>query len=101
MKKRKDPKISTVSALANVYDHTFYNNQVADSLRSARVYLGFLWKFFQPSSILDVGCGRGAWLKVCAAITTTTEILGSAQNDARGGVDAVAAVVCAAAVDLL
>jgi SAM-dependent methyltransferase len=51
--------------LAEFYDASFYENQVADSLRSARIYLKYLWCIFQPASVLDVGCGRGAWLKAC------------------------------------
>jgi SAM-dependent methyltransferase len=51
--------------LAEFYDASFYENQVAESVRSARIYLKHLWRFFQPVSVLDVGCGRGAWLEAC------------------------------------
>jgi hypothetical protein len=51
--------------LTRLYDATFYESQVATSQESARIYLKFLWHFFQPLSVLDVGCGRGAWLKAC------------------------------------
>lgn len=47
------------------YDASFYEGQVATSLQSARIYLRHLWQFIQPASVLDVGCGRGAWLKAC------------------------------------
>ena len=47
------------------YDARFYAGHVAASLRSARIYLEYLWRFTQPRSVLDVGCGRGAWLKAC------------------------------------
>jgi SAM-dependent methyltransferase len=50
---------------AKLYDATFYESQVATSVESARIYLKFLWQFFQPVSVLDVGCGRGTWLKAC------------------------------------
>ena len=46
------------------YDDNFYQ-QVGTSLQSARLYLKYLWEIFQPKSVLDVGCGRGAWLKAC------------------------------------
>jgi SAM-dependent methyltransferase len=48
-----------------VYDSHFYESQLAPSLQSARIYLGYLWQFLQPASVLDVGCGRGAWLRAC------------------------------------
>ena len=51
--------------LSEFYDECFYDHQVAESIRSARIYLTFLWQFLQPGSVLDVGCGRGAWLKAC------------------------------------
>jgi SAM-dependent methyltransferase len=51
--------------LAKLYDASFYESQVASSIQSARIYLKFLWQFFQPASVLDVGCGRGTWLKAC------------------------------------
>lgn len=53
------------SELASIYDENFYKSQGASSLQSARIYLAYLWKYFQPNSVLDVGCGRGAWLKAC------------------------------------
>ena len=51
--------------IVDFYDASFYENQAADSVRSARIYLKYLWHFFQPASVLDVGCGRGTWLKAC------------------------------------
>src|ERR1700720_4464730 len=51
--------------LAELYGDGFYERQVASSLQSARIYLAFLWQFFQSASVLDVGCGRGTWLKAC------------------------------------
>jgi methyltransferase family protein len=51
--------------LAEVYDGKYYEYQVVASLRSARIVLARLWKYLRPDSVLDVGCGRGAWLKAC------------------------------------
>ncbi len=48
-----------------IYDESFYEKQVGRSLHSARRYLSHLWTTLQPKSVLDVGCGRGAWLKSC------------------------------------
>jgi cyclopropane fatty-acyl-phospholipid synthase-like methyltransferase len=48
------------------YGDDFYAAQVADSERSAREYVGYLLTLLQPRSVADLGCGRGAWLKVFA-----------------------------------
>ena len=58
--------------LAKLYDESFYENQVDTSVESARIYLKFLWQFFQPISVLDVGCGRGTWLKACHELGSKT-----------------------------
>ncbi len=50
--------------LADFYGQDFYAEQMADSERSAREYLSYLASTFLPASVLDVGCGRGTWLKV-------------------------------------
>ena len=49
--------------LDTVYDEAWYDLQFRASLESARIYLPFLIRYLQPKSVLDVGCGRGAWLK--------------------------------------
>jgi SAM-dependent methyltransferase len=51
--------------LSKYYGDDFYEGQVSKSLQSARIYLGHLWRLFQPASVLDVGCGRGTWLQAC------------------------------------
>jgi SAM-dependent methyltransferase len=50
---------------ANHYDDAFYAEQVDGSLRSARAYLGHLFALWRPGSVVDIGCGRGAWLAAC------------------------------------
>jgi SAM-dependent methyltransferase len=54
-----------VPAPATPYDQRFQIDQIAPSLRSARRLLGHLWRYLQPQSVIDLGCGRGAWLKAC------------------------------------
>jgi len=54
-----------------VYDEKFYEYLVGRSLCSARHYLGHLWNSLQPKSVLDVGCGRGAWLKASHELGAT------------------------------
>src|SRR5437588_6710656 len=46
------------------YPPGFYDNQVGGSLQSAKEILGLLWQISRPRSVIDVGCGRGAWLSV-------------------------------------
>ena len=45
------------------YDTAFYDQHVAGSLSSARVVLPILTEYYQPKSVVDVGCGRGTWLR--------------------------------------
>lgn len=50
------------------YGEAFYDEQFGSSLRSARVLLGHLATLMRPESVVDVGCGRGAWLGVWAEL---------------------------------
>ena len=50
------------------YDQAFYDSQMEESLSSARIYLAHLWKHHSPASVVDVGCGRGMWLKACGEL---------------------------------
>ena len=53
------------------YTDDYYKRQILPSLESARIVLAHLWKYVQPHSVLDVGCGRGAWLKACHELGST------------------------------
>jgi SAM-dependent methyltransferase len=44
------------------YSSRFYEGLAQGSLNSARVYLGHLFGVWTPASVVDLGCGRGAWL---------------------------------------
>jgi len=46
------------------YNETFYQYQREGSVRSARGVLPGVNALLKPASILDVGCGAGAWLSV-------------------------------------
>lgn len=46
-----------------VYNDAFYSNEAATSLRCAYQVVPLLQDMFSPSSILDVGCGVGAFLR--------------------------------------
>ncbi len=52
-----------MTRLGDLYTDEWYRAHVDEALASARVYAQHLWKFVQPGSVADVGCGRGAWLK--------------------------------------
>lgn len=45
------------------YDTTFYNNQKDRSLRAAGIILPYLFQFYKPNSVIDIGCGSGSWLR--------------------------------------
>lgn len=49
--------------LSLIYDESFYEHQVDSSYISAQKYIEILFRFYQPKSVVDLGCGRGAWLK--------------------------------------
>jgi SAM-dependent methyltransferase len=49
--------------LKNFYDDNFYDEMTKMSIQSAEIYANYLSEFVQPSSVIDLGCGRGAWLK--------------------------------------
>lgn len=54
------------------YDRAFYDRQEAGSIRSAEVILPIVYRVLAPASVVDVGCGQGAWLAACAALGSTT-----------------------------
>jgi cyclopropane fatty-acyl-phospholipid synthase-like methyltransferase len=47
----------------NLYNNEFYEKQVDGAYLSARKYVSVLNRFYVPTSVIDIGCGRGAWLK--------------------------------------
>ena len=54
--------------MPTAYDALFYRYQREGSLRSARVVLPLLLSAVGPRSLLDVGCGAGAWLSVAIGL---------------------------------
>jgi hypothetical protein len=57
--------------LSGLYGEDYYEHQVEESLRSARIVLARLWEYWASASVADVGCGRGAWLKACHELGST------------------------------
>ena len=51
-----------LNAPNTVYGRHFYAEQLEGSRASARVLVEMLSAHWQPASVLDIGCGRGAWL---------------------------------------
>lgn len=50
-------------SLDDLYSNSFYDGQIEGSGRSADIILGLLFESYRPESMLDIGCGTGAWLK--------------------------------------
>lgn len=57
------------------YSAAFYAGQVSGSVSSAKVVVPHLIEAFVPASVVDIGCGTGAWLAEFAD-QGTTDILG-------------------------
>src|SRR5215469_9658197 len=54
------------------YGDAFFDSQQEGALQSARIVLPLVQRLFTPTSVLDVGCGRGAWLRVFQELGVTT-----------------------------
>ncbi len=58
------------------YDSGFYDSQYQGSFDSAKVILPLLRQWINPSSVLDVGCGVGTWLRVWKDELGVADIVG-------------------------
>ena len=58
MKKR-----NTTTNVATNYGEDFYDFITDDSLKSGLIYAGILSPIINPNTVVDLGCGRGTWLK--------------------------------------
>jgi SAM-dependent methyltransferase len=47
-----------------IYNNTFYHDLEHGAIASARVIVPSILDYVNPRSIIDVGCGNGAWLSV-------------------------------------
>jgi len=61
--------------LGSYYNESFYDYNISRSLRSARIFLHHLFGYIKASSIIDIGCGRGTWLKAAEDLGAT-ELVG-------------------------
>lgn len=48
-----------------VYCEDFYRKEDSSRFLTANIVLTEFFKYYQPASIVDVGCGLGHWLNVC------------------------------------
>jgi 2-polyprenyl-3-methyl-5-hydroxy-6-metoxy-1,4-benzoquinol methylase len=46
-----------------IYNNQFYNGMAIGSYKSAIIIIGILKNFIDFVSVVDLGCGRGGWLK--------------------------------------
>ena len=53
--------------MSHVYNDTFFNYIEQGARQSAKELIGLLNDWIAPQSVLDLGCGRGVWLKVWQA----------------------------------
>jgi SAM-dependent methyltransferase len=51
------------NAVSDFYGDSFYDEQSSGSLRSARAVLGGMFQLAPVTTMLDVGCGVGSWLR--------------------------------------
>jgi SAM-dependent methyltransferase len=49
-----------------LYDQEFYSRQIDESLQSAMIVAPLVMRLAEVSSVIDVGCGLGAWLRAFA-----------------------------------
>lgn len=61
MDKKVESKTSNADQL---YDEKFYNFIAKGSEKTAREIVPLVLEFIRPQSVVDVGCGTGAWLSV-------------------------------------
>lgn len=54
------------------YDNSFFDFQRMQSYKSASIILPFVNQWIRPNSVIDVGCGVGAWLKATEALHINT-----------------------------
>ena len=54
--------------LSTLYDANFYSAYIKGMTNSAINVLSLLYKYYKPKSVIDVGCGRGAWLAAAESL---------------------------------
>lgn len=62
--------------MKKTYNHEFYNSQLTQSKNSADFIVPIINKWFKPKTVVDVGCGIGAWLEIWKEQANVIEIKG-------------------------
>ncbi|MHB8903839.1 MAG: class I SAM-dependent methyltransferase [Patescibacteria group bacterium] len=52
-----------MSVETHIYDHKFFKNTIKFEAESASNFVNVVLKYYQPKSIVDIGCGAGIYLK--------------------------------------
>lgn len=52
----------------NKYTPQFYQAMAEGVLHSSKVILGLLYDLYRPASVVDIGCGQGAWLAAAESL---------------------------------
>lgn len=60
--RRSGITLESMGQLSSKYDSSFFDAQRGGSLASARAVIKHLVEVVRPASVIDVGCGTGAWL---------------------------------------
>lgn len=68
----------------NTYDNNFYETLNKSSEIAALIYIEYLYQFYKPHSVIDVGCGYASWLKACNKFGSSKHTgLDGAWNDGK------------------
>jgi SAM-dependent methyltransferase len=63
-RRRRKSRFVPAESNASLYDPSFYTHHVERARRSAETVVPLLLDRYRPRSVVDVGCGLGAWLAV-------------------------------------
>lgn len=47
----------------DIYNTEFFKSINDNSVKAASIVLPYLFEFYKPNSVIDIGCGVGAWLR--------------------------------------
>ena len=53
-----------------LYGKDFYENHIEGMSSSAAIVLSSIYELYKPQSVVDIGCGQGAWLKAAEDLGT-------------------------------
>lgn len=59
-----------------LYDKKFYSNFEDTTVTAGKIILPYVLNIFKPTSIIDFGCGEGAWLKIARNIVPEIKVCG-------------------------